>query len=74
MCNGRGRKGLKVKAMDEAEFDGTDVLEKIASINRIDEFFEALDADNFDQIKYLMKRAGLDADTRAWVIKKMKEA
>ena len=31
--------------MDESEFEGTLVLEKLVEINKLDEFFEAIDSD-----------------------------
>ena len=60
--------------MEEADFEGTLVLEKIAGINRLEEFFEALDSDDFGKARSLMKRAGVDADTISMVLKKMHEA
>ena len=32
--------------MDETDFEGTLVLEQLAAIDRVDEFFEAIDADD----------------------------
>ncbi len=60
--------------MQESDFEGTIVLEKIAEIGKIDEFFEAIDSDDFGRVKQLMKRAGIDAETMATVIKKMNDA
>lgn len=60
--------------MDESDFEGTLVLEKLAEIDRIEDFFEALDADDFSKAKSLMKKAGVDSDTIAIVLKKMHEA
>jgi hypothetical protein len=60
--------------MDERDFDGTRVLEQLAAIGRIDDFFEAIDADNVQRAASLMKKAGIDAPTIAMVIHKMENA
>lgn len=60
--------------MEESDFEGTLVLEKLAAIGKVDDFFEAIDSDDFDRAKSLMKRARLDAETIAMVLKKMGEA
>lgn len=60
--------------MDEADFEGTLVLEKLAEIGKIDDFFEAIDSDDFGKASSLMKRANVDAETISIVLKKMREA
>jgi hypothetical protein len=60
--------------MDESEFEGTLVLERLAAIDRVDEFFEAIDADDVARATTLMKRAGIDASTIATIVRKMNEA
>ena len=57
--------------MDERDFDGTLVLEQLATIDRLDDFFEAIDADDLSRATALMKRAGIDAKTIAIVRAKM---
>ena len=57
--------------MDEQDFEGTLVLEKLAEINKVDDFFEAIDSDNFAKAKALMKSARIDAETISIVLKKM---
>lgn len=57
--------------MDESDFEGTIVLEQLASIGKVEEFFDAVDADDVVRAKSLMKRAGLDAATIATVVRKM---
>ena len=59
--------------MNENDFEGTLVLEKLAQINRVDEFFEAIDSDDFKRAALLMKRAGVDREAIAIVQKKMSE-
>lgn len=60
--------------MDESSFEGTLVLEKLAEIGKIDAFFEAIDSDDFGKAKTLMKRAGIDSETIAVVLKMMSAA
>ncbi len=60
--------------MDDSDFEGTLVLEKLAEINKVDAFFEAIDSDDFDGALNLMKRAQLDQETIKMVLKKMKSA
>ncbi len=60
--------------MDEEDFEGTLVLEKLAEIGKVDEFFESIDSDNFGKAKALMKRAHVDFETIDMVLKKMGEA
>jgi len=60
--------------MDETDFEGTLVLEQLAAIDQVDEFFEAIDADDVERATRLMKGAGVDAPTIAIVIQKMQAA
>ncbi len=60
--------------MDETDFEGTLVLEKLAEINKLDDFFEAIDSDDFSRAQFLMKRAQVDAETIAIVLKKMRNS
>ena len=60
--------------MDESDFEGTLVLEKLTEINKLDAFFEAIDSDDFDKAKSLMRKANIDAETIAMVLKKMNDA
>jgi len=57
--------------MDESDFEGTLVLEKLAVIDKVDAFMEAVDSDDFDRAKLLMKKAAVDSETIALVLKKM---
>jgi hypothetical protein len=59
--------------MNENEFEGTLVLEQLAAIGKVDEFFNAVDADDIRQATQLMKRAGVDASTIAAVVRKMED-
>ena len=60
--------------MDESDFEGTLVLEKLAEVGRLDDFFEAIDADDFSRAAALMRKANVDAETIAVVMKKMSDA
>lgn len=60
--------------MTEEDFEGTLVLEKLAEIGKVDAFFEAVDSDDFGRARTLMKKAGVDAETIAIVLKKMNDA
>jgi hypothetical protein len=60
--------------MDETEFEGTLVLEKLAAIGKLDDFFEAIDADDIPRAVALMRAADVDRETIAIVIKKMQAA
>ena len=59
--------------MNENDLEGTLVLEKLASIGMVEEFFDAVDADDFEQAKQLMQEADVDPDTITIVLKKMSE-
>lgn len=60
--------------MTENDFEGTLVLEKLAEIGKVDAFFEAIDSDDFAKAQALMRRADIDAETIAVVLKKMHDA
>ncbi len=57
--------------MDETSFEGTLVLEQLATIGQVEAFFDAIDADDVPRAVALMKKAGLDAATIATVVKKI---
>ncbi len=59
--------------MDERDFEGTLVLERLAEIGRVEEFFDAIDADDVQRATSLMKRAKIDASTIATVVRKMED-
>jgi hypothetical protein len=59
--------------MDETDFEGTLVLEQLAAIGKVDDFFEAIDADDVQLATRLMKAARIDAPTIAIVVRKMED-
>jgi hypothetical protein len=60
--------------MDETEFEGTLVLEQLAAIGKVEEFFEAIDGDDVPLAVSLMRMADVDEPTIAIVVEKMKAA
>ena len=60
--------------MDESDFEGTLVLERLAELGRVEDFFDAIDSDDVQRAVALMKRAKIDRSTIASVIKKMEDA
>ena len=57
--------------MDESDFEGTLVLEQLAEIGQVEDFFDAIDSDDVERAVALMKRAKIDASTIAIVVRKM---
>jgi hypothetical protein len=60
--------------MDEADFEGTLVLEQLAEIGRLEDFFDAIDADDAQRAASLMRKAEIDPSTIAIVLKKMEDS
>jgi hypothetical protein len=60
--------------MDERDFEGTVVLERLAEIGRVEDFFDAIDSDDVPRATSLMKKAKIDAPTIAIVVRKMEES
>jgi len=60
--------------MDERDFEGTLVLEQLAAIGRVEDFFDAIDSDDVQRAISLMKKAGVDAPTIAIVVRKMEDS
>jgi hypothetical protein len=59
--------------MNEEDFEGTLVLEQLARIGQVEAFFDAVDMDDLKMAASLMRRAGIDAETIAIVLRKMAE-
>ena len=60
--------------MDDKDFEGTLVLEQLAEIGKLEDFFDAIDSDDVRLATSLMKKAKIDASTIAVVIRKMEDA
>jgi len=59
--------------MDEQDFEGTLVLERLAEIGQVEDFFDAVDSDDAQRAASLMKKAKIDAATIAIVLEKMED-
>ena len=59
--------------MDDSDFEGTLVLEQLAAIGKVEEFFDAIDEDDVQRATALMRRAKVDPSTMAVVIRKIEE-
>ena len=57
--------------MDETDFEGTLVLEQLAAIGQVEDFFDAIDSDDVQRAVRLMRRANVDASTIATVVRMM---
>jgi hypothetical protein len=66
--------GVRRSVMDERDFEGTLVLEQLAAIGRVEDFFDAIDSDDVELATRLMKKAKIDAPTIAIVLKKIKDS
>jgi hypothetical protein len=59
--------------MDDTDFEGTLVLEQLALIGKVEDFFDAIDSDDVHRATALMKSAQIDASTIAMVVRKMEQ-
>ena len=60
--------------MDEDDFEGSLVLEQLAAIDKVDDFFDAIDADDVARATELMRRANVDGSAIAIVVRKMEDS
>lgn len=59
--------------MDENDFEGSIVLEKLAKVNLLDDFFEAIDSDNIKEVVMLLRQADVDDETIEEVLNQIEE-
>jgi hypothetical protein len=59
--------------MSEIDFEGTIILEKMAEIDLLDDFYEAIDADNLYQVEILLRKADIDDETIEEVLRQIEE-
>jgi len=59
--------------MDINDFEGTIVLEKLAHMDKVDEFMAAVDSDDTDKATELIQQAGINDDTISVVLEKMQD-
>jgi len=57
--------------MDESDFEGSLILEKLSTLGLYDEFFEAVDSDNLEEVTLILEDAGIDEETIDFVLKKI---
>jgi len=49
--------------MNEEDFEGSLILEKLAALDLVDDFFEAIDSDDLVKVTALLKEAGVEDDS-----------
>ena len=59
--------------MDDTDFEGTLVLEQLAAIGKVEDFFDAIDSDDVQRASTLMRSAKVEATTIAAVIRMIEE-
>ena len=60
--------------MNEDLFEGSLVLEMLAEHGLVDDFFEAIDSDDFTKAVFLMRTAQVDDETIRITLKKMRDS
>lgn len=60
--------------MNEEDFEGSIVLEQLASMDLVDDFFDAIDSDDLDKVVFLLKKARIDGETIRETVDKIMEA
>lgn len=58
--------------MNEENFEGTLILEKMAELSKLEDFFDAIDSDDFVKVKKLLKLAQIDDSTIEVLMSKIK--
>ena len=61
----------KDSIVNDDDFEGTLILEKLSEIGKIEEFYDAIDSDDFKKALFLMKLAKIDDQSISVVLKKM---
>jgi hypothetical protein len=59
--------------VEDTDFEGSLVLEQLAAIGKVDDFFDAVDSDDIARATALMKRANVERSAIEVVIRKMAE-
>jgi hypothetical protein len=59
--------------MNEDDFEGSLVLEKLASLGLVDDFFDAIDSDDVGEMISLLREAGIDEETVQSIIRKISD-
>jgi hypothetical protein len=63
--------GFNLTTPNDPDFEGSIVLERLARIDAVEAFMDAVDSDDYEQATALMKEAGIDQETIAVTLKKM---
>ena len=56
------------------DFEGSLILEKLAEINKVEDFFDAVDSDDFEGVESLLRDAQIDENEIKTVLKKMRDS
>lgn len=59
--------------MEKHDFEGSLILEKLAEIGKVDQFLEAVDADDFTMVRRLLRQAKIDSESIREVEKMMRD-
>jgi hypothetical protein len=59
--------------MNEDDFEGSLILEKLAELGLLEEFYSAVDADSINEVAELLREAEIDEDTIQEVMTKIQE-
>jgi hypothetical protein len=57
--------------MSELDIEGSLILEKLAEIGKLDDFYDAIDSDDFERVRLLLRKANIDLETISIVLRKM---
>ena len=57
--------------MDDSDFEGTLILEQLARVGCVEDFFDAIDSDDIGRAIALMQKANLDEPTIREVVTKL---
>ena len=58
-----------VLRMSEDDFEGTIVLEELATLGLLDDFYDAVDSDDIERAIFIMRKAQIDSSTIKAVVK-----
>ena len=59
--------------MNESDFEGSIILEKLAAIDLLEDFFEAVDSDNLVKVESMLREAEVDDDTIEEVLRQIQD-
>lgn len=59
--------------MREEDFEGTLILERLAELDWLEQFYNAVDSDDLARVESILKSAGIDSETISAVIKLIEE-